>query len=206
MHDDFDHEEMPGLPKRPPKGEDILWQGRPDAWALAKSALALPWVAGYFGVLSAWRFISVVDLMPFYQALAATVPVVVLGIISCALLWLVAFIQARATIYTLTSKRVVMRVGAALTLTLNLPYSKIASADLDLRKDGSGSIALSLLGDTRLGYLVLWPHVRPWQFRTAPSLRCIPDVQTVAQILSDAAETEVNAPRVGPTIQAMPAE
>lgn len=206
MHDDFDHEEMPGLPKRPPKGEDILWQGRPDAWALAKSALALPWVAGYFGVLSAWRFISVVDLMPFYQALAATIPVVVLGIISCALLWLVAFIQARATVYTLTSKRVVMRVGAALTLTLNLPYSKIASADLDLRKDGSGSIALSLLGDTRLGYLVLWPHVRPWQFRTAPSLRCIPDAQTVAQILSDAAETEVNAPRVGPTIQAMPAE
>lgn len=206
MHDDFDHEEMPGLPKRPPKGEEILWQGRPDAWALAKSALALPWVAGYFFVLSAWRFVSVVDMMPLHQSLAATVPVVVLGAICCALLWLVAFIQARATVYTLTTRRVVMRVGAALTLTLNLPYSKIASADLDLRKDGSGSIALSLLGETRLGYLVLWPHVRPWQFRTAPSLRCIPDAQRVADILSDAAETEVNTPQVSQAMHAIPAE
>ena len=37
-HDDFAIEPIPGLPERPPQGEEILWQGRPNWWALAKSA------------------------------------------------------------------------------------------------------------------------------------------------------------------------
>ena len=31
-HDDFAFDRMPGLPERPPRGELILWQGRPDTW------------------------------------------------------------------------------------------------------------------------------------------------------------------------------
>ena len=88
-----------------------------------------------------------------------------------------------------------MRVGAALTLTLNLPFTKIASADLDVRKNGTGTIAITTRGDTRLSYLVLWPHVRPWKMnRTQPALRAIPDAGEVARILADAAETHVNQP------------
>jgi hypothetical protein len=47
-HDDFATEPVEGLPERPPEGESILWQGRPQAWALARESLAIRWVAGYF--------------------------------------------------------------------------------------------------------------------------------------------------------------
>ena len=56
---------------------------------------------------------------------------------------------------------------------------------------------METLGDTRLSYLMCWPHVRPWHMaKTQPALRCIPDAARVAQILSDAAETRVSQPTV----------
>lgn len=194
--DDFAVEPVPGLPEVPPEGEIILWQGRPSWWALAKSSVRVLWVAGYFGLLTLWRFFSLVDLMPLDLAIAASLPFVILGLLTCALLVLFSVIQARCTVYTLTNRRVAMRIGAALTITLNLPYSKIDSADLDLRKDGTGTIALSLQGPVRFSYLLCWPHVRPWRFHTQPALRCIPDAERVASILSEAAEAQLSVPRV----------
>jgi hypothetical protein len=35
-HDDFAVEPVRGLPEKPPAGEIILWQGRPDTIALAR--------------------------------------------------------------------------------------------------------------------------------------------------------------------------
>lgn len=196
-HDDFEIEPIEGLPEAPPDGEDILWQGRPDAWALARESLNLYWVAGYFVLLAGWRFLSVMDLMPLGQALGAMLPLLIVGTVCCALLWAVAWVQARATVYTITSARVVMRIGAALTLTLNLPYREIGTAALDLRKSGTGTIALDTIGETRLSYLVIWPHARPWMFgNTQPALRCIPDAARVAGILADAAETHFSTPTV----------
>ncbi len=196
-HDDFEIEPVPGLPEAPPKGEQILWQGRPDWWALSKEALSLWWVAGYFGVLTLWRFLSVVDLMPLGQAIGASIPFVILGVIVCGLLVVFAYIQARLTLYTVTSSRVAMRIGAALTVTLNIPYRQVANASLDLRKNGTGTIALETLGETRLSYLVCWPHVRPWRIRnTEPALRCIPDVENVAGIIAEAAQARISQPVV----------
>ena len=205
-HDDFAVEPVPGLPERPPEGEVILWQGRPNWWALAKSSVSVLWIAGYFAVLTLWRFVSVVDLMPLDLAIAASLPFVILGAVTCALLVLFSVIQARCTMYTLTNRRVAMRIGAALTITLNLPYSKIASADLDLRKDGTGTIALTLQGPTRFSYLLCWPHVRPWRFNTQPALRCIPNAENVARIFADAAEAQVSIPRVERTMNPIAAE
>ncbi|MEO1362599.1 MAG: PH domain-containing protein, partial [Pseudomonadota bacterium] len=37
-HDDFEIEPVAGLPEAPPEGEQILWQGRPDTWALARES------------------------------------------------------------------------------------------------------------------------------------------------------------------------
>ena len=54
-HDDFQVEPVRGLPEAPPEGEKILWQGAPATWALAKEALAIHWVAGYFVLLATWR-------------------------------------------------------------------------------------------------------------------------------------------------------
>ena len=195
-HDDFAMEPVPGLPEAPPKGEEVLWQGRPATWVLAREALGLYWVAGYFAALAIWRA-SVVADGSVGSIVAVILPYAAIGLVTCAILLGLAWVYARTTVYTLTSARVAMRIGAALTVTLNLPYTQISNASLDLKRRGTGTIALETLGDTRLSYLVCWPHVRPWFIsRTQPALRCIPDAARVAQVLSQAAETRVSQPVV----------
>ena len=209
-HDDFEIEPLEGLPEVPPEGEEILWRGRPSTMALAREAMNLNWIIGYFIVLMAWRFISVSDLMPLGQAIGATVPFLLLGLVVCGLLIGVAWIQSRNTVYTITSARVVMRIGAALTLTLNLPYREIGNAALSLRKNGTGTIALDTTGKVQFSLLVLWPHARPWHFSPSqPALRAIPDAAHVAQILAQAAEARVSVPQIArkaPKFDAVAAE
>ena len=196
-HDDFQVEPVKGLPETPPEGEVILWQGKPDWWALSKESLNLLWVAGYFVFLAAWRFVAVIDLMPLGQAIWASVPFLILGAIVCVLLIGIAWTQAHYTVYTVTNRRVAMRIGAALTVTLNLPYTQIGAANLDLRKSGTGTVAFDLMGDTRISYLVCWPHVRPWRISpTQPALRCIPEAETIAAMISEAAQARISTPRV----------
>jgi hypothetical protein len=208
-HDDFNFEPVRGLPERLPPGEHILWQGSPDPWALAKEALMIRWVGGYFALLAVWRAGVSSATEPLPVALAHAIPFVVIGTLACAIIYGIAWAQARATVYTLTNRRVAMRIGAALTMTLNLPYQWIGNADLDLRKGGTGTIAFELIGDTRLSYLMTWPHVRPWRIaRTQPALRCIPEAENVARIFAEAAEARVSEPRIARIIpnHAMAAE
>jgi hypothetical protein len=196
-HDDFAFEPVKGLPETPPEGERILWQGRPDWWHLCVESLSLPWVAGYFVVLAVWRFVTLMDQMPLIGAFAAASPLLIMGVVVCLMLMLVGYIQARATVYTITNRRVAMRIGAALTVTLNLPYTQVGRADLKLGRGGTGTIALDLMGETQLSYLVCWPHVRPWVMRrTQPALRCIPEAAKVAQMLAEAAETRIATPKI----------
>ena len=93
-HDDFEIEPVEGLPERPPEGEHILWQGRPNWWRLTWEALSLPWVLGYFAVLTLWRFVSVIDLLPLGQAIGAAVPFVILGAVVAGLLMAVGTLLA----------------------------------------------------------------------------------------------------------------
>lgn len=196
-HDDFAVEPVRGLPEKPPSGEIILWQGRPDTWALARESMGLVWIAGYFVLLAVWRVGASSADMPFAEALPLALPFLVLGVLACAIVLGIAWVQSRVTVYTVTTARVAMRVGAALTVTLNLPFSRIEAADLDLKKSGTGTIAFRTAGETRLSYLVLWPHVRPWHARhTQPALRCIPDARKVAGLIAEAAETQISQPEI----------
>lgn len=197
-HDDFQTEPVRGLPEKPPAGEEILWQGAPHWFALAKDALSFWWVVGYFLFLFAWRTTSGAAVTSWADSAIAASFFLVLGAIVAVLLLGVAYVQAKATVYTITNRRVAMRIGAALTMTLNLPYRQVANANLGLRQDGTGTIALELMpSNVRLSYLNTWPHVRPWVMKnTQPALRCIPDAQHVAAILSEAAETVVSQPVV----------
>lgn len=191
-HDDFQTEPLPGLPERPPAGETILWQGRPDWRALAVQALNVGWIAGYFALLAAWRGIAIGSREGVGLGAKAAIPYLAMGLVACLLLALVAFVLARSTVYTLTNRRVAMRIGAALTVTLNIPFRRLAAADVSVGRGDIGTIALRTAGETRLSYLVCWPHVRPWRIaRTEPALRCIPDVTRVAALLADAAETRI---------------
>lgn len=196
-HDDFNFEPVRGLPEALPAGEEILWQGAPNPLRLAKDALCLNWIIGYFALLAMWRVGVSSASMPFTQAMSHGIPFLVAGIAAGGLIYLVATVQARSTVYTLTNKRACMRIGAALNMTLNLPFVQIGTAQLGVRKSGIGTINFELIGDTRLSYLMTWPHVRPWRFsRTQPAFRAIPDAARVAAIFANAAETRVSEPQI----------
>lgn len=196
-HDDFAFDALPGLPERPPLGEDILWQGKPAAYALARDAYSLHWIAGYFALIIAWRAATGFADGGGAMALAMGLPYLMLACLGLAVIFGLAWIQARTTTYTLTTARVVMQIGAALPVTFNLPFVQVGAANLDLRRDGTGTIALQTLGATRISYLIAWPHVRPWRMsKTEPALRSIPDAKRVAEMLADAAEARVSIPQV----------
>jgi len=195
-HDDFATEAMPGLPELPPAGEEVLWQGRPSTWALAREGYKITWVASYFLALGLWQGISAFS-SNLTGIVAVLLPYLAAGALTVGILTLMAWVQARSTMYTITSARVAMRVGAALTLTLNLPFSQIGAATMAKGIAGTGTLAFETLGDTRISYLVLWPHARPWRINPAqPALRAIANPAEVAAIFAEAAQARINAPKV----------
>lgn len=198
-HDDFKFEPVRGLPEALPADEHILWQGSPNPLRLAKDAWSLNWIMGYFAALAVIRVIMVSPDMSLTAAMAQGIPFLFAGGIVALILIGLATVQARSTVYTLTNKRVCMRIGAALTMTLNLPYVCIGNAQAAVRASGLGTLTFELIGDTRLSFLMTWPHVRPWHFRrTQPAFRAIPDAARVAAIFAEAAETRVSVPQVAP--------
>jgi hypothetical protein len=117
-----------------------------------------------------------------------------LGACAAGLFALYAWLIARTTVYTITNRRLVMRFGIALPITVNVPFSRIQSAAVKCLKDGSGDIPLTLDDSHRVSYVVLWPHIRPWKFRRPePMLRGLPNAMPVADILADAAGSAASA-------------
>lgn len=199
-HDDFAFDALPGLPERPPQGEVILWQGRPDARALARDAYKIRWFAAYFAVIVIWRAGAAFADGGLSLALAMGLPYLVLGLLGLAVIQGLAWAQARATTYTLTTARVVLRVGAALPVTFNIPFAQVGGAALDLRRDGTGTIALDTTGETRISVVALWPHLRPGHWaKTQPALRAIPDAARIARMLAEAAEARLTQPALSAT-------
>lgn len=195
-HDDFAFDVAPGIPAPLPKGEEVLWQGRPAVMALAREAWKLNWVMGYMALIVIWKTGSGWADGGWKLAVATGLPYLALAGLLAAVIVFLAWAQSRATIYTVTSARVLMRIGA-LSVTYNIPFAQVASASLDLKPSGTGTIALKTKGETRLAYLQLWPHARPWHLKeTEPALRCIPGAEAVARILAEAAEARVSLPVV----------
>lgn len=202
-HDDFKFEPVRGLPEALPADEHILWQGAPSTLRLAKDAWKLNWILGYFIALAIYRVGLSSTVVPLTEAMGHGIPFLIAGAAAALIILLIAYVQARSTVYTLTNKRACMRIGAALTMTLNLPYVCIGNAQSMVRKSGFGTITFEMLGDERLSYLMTWPHTRPWRFaKTQPAFRSIPDAARVAAIFAEAAETRVNTPQVTRTMPA----
>lgn len=194
-HDDFAFEPVKGLPERPPQHEIILWQGRPDTFALARDAFKITWITGYFVVIVGWRASVGAAEAGLAGAVAFGLPYVGLWLAAMGVILALSAVVARSTVYTVTSARVAMRIGAALTVTLNLPFRQIARADMTTRRNGTGTIALETLGETKFSYLILWPHCRAGHVRvTKPALRAIPEAAKVAAILAEAAEARLSQP------------
>ncbi|MGQ0700951.1 MAG: photosynthetic complex putative assembly protein PuhB [Panacagrimonas sp.] len=174
------------LPEALPKGERILWQGAPDWISLYRRAFHGRTLAVYFAIILALRGGNVLmdggTAMDAITAMSWLLPV---ALFALAMLALVAWLTARATWYTLTDRRVVMRMGIVLEITFNFPFRVIEAAGLRLHSDGTGDIPLSFIEGEQIAYAHLWPHARPWRFRrTEPMLRCVPQAATVAELLA----------------------
>jgi hypothetical protein len=181
-------EPIPGLPEYLPKGERILWQGAPHWRPLAWRAFRLREVMIYFAALMTWRMASKLwDGATVLASLDHALALAPLALGATAILVLIAFASARTSMYTITDRRIVLRVGMALPVNLNIPFDSIEGVDFAAHKDGSGDLALRIRQGERLGYAVLWPHARPWRYsRPEPMLRGLADPQAAAKILAGA--------------------
>ncbi len=186
-HRGQEHEFEPqhGLPERLPPTEKLLWQGSPAPALVARRVFHLTGLALYFATMLTWRMVVLLDDgAEWSDALRGTLLLAVLSASALAFIAYLARLTATTTVYTITDKRVVLRIGIVLTVTYNLPLRSIDAAHLLPLGKGRGEIALALRGDTRIAYLNLWPHARPWQLaRTQPMLRCLADAQPVADLL-----------------------
>ncbi|WP_353226501.1 photosynthetic complex putative assembly protein PuhB [Novosphingobium sp.] len=179
---EYDDEPIRGLPGMLPAGEEILWQGAPDWRVLARTAFSTRLVIAYFAALSAWALASALTTNVGFLGVEMTVG---LGAVSVVLLHVLAYASAKSTVYTLTNRRIVLRVGIAVPKCINLPLRMIGSVDLAQRADGTGDVPLVIAGPAKLGMMALWPHARPWKIVTPqPMLRAIPDAQAVAALVA----------------------
>ena len=180
-HHEHEFEAAPGLPERLPADERILWQGAPQWRLVAVHVFHVRTLAWYFAammLLQATYLLGEPERNLFKPLLLSFL----LSVISLGILSLMAWLTARTALYTLTNKRVVMRIGVVLTLTFNLPLRMLAAASLKTNPDGTGDIALKLAGNDHIAWLNLWPHARPWALRhPEPSLRCIANVGVVGE-------------------------
>ncbi len=196
-----------GLPEALPETERLLWQGAPDWRLLARDAMHLRGMAVYFALLLTWRGADVLgNGGSADDASIAVAPLLGLAVVALVLLAALAWLIARTSVYTLTDRRVVMRVGIVLTITFNLPYSQVEGAALRSRADGSGDLTLLLAPSDHIAYLHLWPHVRPWQVkRPQPMLRALADARGASAVLATALAASASSTRPAPQPVRLPA-
>ncbi len=189
-------EPVPGLPELLPEGETLLWQGRPGWRGLARGAMHVRAIAAYFTLVAAWQGASVASSGgSVVEAIASAALMMAIGALPIAFLLAYAWMGARGAIYSITSRRIVMRVGVALPVTINIPFALIESAALSRRADGSGDLVLRLAGKQRASWIALWPHCRPWRFtKPEPMLRALPDAEAAAQVLGRALAAAASVP------------
>ena len=183
-HHEHEFEAAPGLPEALPAGERLLWQGSPDWKSLAVHVFHVRTLAVYFGVMMVLQTLYLLG-EPQPRLLVPLATSLVLSLTALVVLAWLAWMTARTALYTLTNKRMVMRIGIVLTLTFNLPLRMVAAASVKPLKNGSGDIALKLAGDDHIAWLNLWPHAKPWALKNPePCLRCITDAVRVGERLA----------------------
>lgn len=186
----------PGLPAPLPRGEHVVWQGAPRWHSLARQQFHTHLIAAYFALIAVWQAAAAHHdgHSGAGVVFAALVPLVA-GAAVIGLLELLAWLSARATIYTITNRRIVMRIGVALINTVDVPFKAINDLQVKTASNGVGNISIGTRGSARIPYFVLWPHVRPWHLRRPePMLRALPDVSEVARLLTaqiEASERDV---------------
>lgn len=184
-----------GVPHALPDGEHLLWEGAPSMRGVATHVFHWRLVLAYFvGMLTLWALTTETprgtevwwSQATLRLALGVFVMLCVLGLSKAV---------ASTSWYAITSRRVVMRVGMAFPMSINIPFTLLHTAGLGVFRDGSGQVSLGLVPGQRLAYIALWPHCLVWNINhPTPVLRGLEQPEAVARVLAtavaDAAEAD----------------
>lgn len=178
-----------GIAEPLPEGESVLWQGKPEFRSLLREAFHVRALLVYFGLLA---------LVPLYLAWGGNAPagipivaqvawLLILGGLLLGITSLLAVLTVRTTVYAVTDRRVIFRIGIALPAIINMPLDKVGGLWVRRHRDGTGDIALTPRGTRGIGYILLWPHARPWKVSTPePMFRSLSEVDRVGELLREA--------------------
>ena len=128
IHSSPEHEFEPelGLPEKLPQGEKVLWQGSPDMKTLLVKGFHIKGLAVYFALLLTYRIISgMLDSEALYPMLLSVLQIIIFSSLGLGLIGLLGYLMASTAVYTITNKRVVMRIGIVLNMTFNFPLKQI---------------------------------------------------------------------------------
>jgi hypothetical protein len=189
-----------GVPYPLPDGETLLWEGAPQARPVAMHVFRLPWFAAYL-VAMILLWLAETELAfgssAFFGALAVRVA------LSATVMAIIAGLSitiARTSWYAITNRRLVLRLGMVLPMTLNIPFTVLESAGVGVFRDGTGQLVLRLIKAQRIAYIALWPHCRAFRItHPEPVLRGLAEPQAVARILADAVAAHGNVQSRVPT-------
>lgn len=170
-----------------PPGERLLWQGTPEPGLVARHVFHRWLVIGYFAIVTGWWAVSTfgtVEMDAFLPMLGMRLGLaaIVIGTVE-----FLARTVAKTTLYAITSKRLVLKIGMVLPMSINVPFNVLLNAAVGRFRDGSGQIALTLIPGNRLAYVALWPHCKVFNLtQPQPVLRGLADPEAVAAVLRDA--------------------
>ena len=182
-----------------PAGETVLWRGKPDWRHLALDAFHAPLICLYFMVIGTWHLATALhDGASRIAALEDASVVLMPCALALAVVSVLAWLSARATVFTLTDRRLVMRYGVALPALINIPLAHIETMRVRKGFGGVGDLAFSLPRKGRLSFHQLWPYARPWRlFPADPMMRAVPEAAALGELfakaLSAAADQDAGA-------------
>jgi hypothetical protein len=194
-----------GVPHPLPEGERLLWEGAPSMKSIATHVFHWRLVAAYFaGMLALWAFSTEHQPGSDVYVASAVVRVSLAVFVMLSALGLSRAV-ASTSWYAITTHRVVMRVGMAFPMSVNIPFKLLESAGVGTFKDGTGQVTMSLQKGSRIAYIALWPHCRVFRFtQPEPVLRGLEEPHKVAQVLAravadySAADADTRVERSGP--------
>ena len=181
-------------------GELVVWQGGPTLKGIACDIFHLRAALVYIAALVALDgYQAWAKHIPALKALHNSVPLF-LGLgLATGIFATLAYMTARTTRYMITNRRVIMKYGMAMPVTLSLPYRQIVGASVEVDADHTGKIALLLRADNHMPYLKLYPFARAWMLaRPEPMLRAVPHVALVAGLLTRALQAAERSRRDAP--------
>ncbi|TVP44591.1 MAG: PH domain-containing protein [Gemmatimonadales bacterium] len=180
-----------GVEEALPLGESLLWEGRPDLKTLAFRVLYLRVLLGYWALVAVGFLLAgALGGRTTGNLAADLVWLLVVAAVGSAIIFGFAAAVRGSTTYALTDRRVVIRLGVAFPSVLNLPLHRIGSVDVrrtgrDAEGRDVGDVVLTPVGDDRVGWLYLWPHVKPWAWRDPiPAFRAVPDVASAGEAVA----------------------